>query len=39
VSATIEYPPTSEEGIAIIYHVEGWENVEAAFADVSLTLI
>ncbi|RIA83129.1 hypothetical protein C1645_743298 [Glomus cerebriforme] len=26
----IEYPPTSEEGIAIIYHIKGWENKEAA---------
>jgi len=30
----IEYPSTSEEGIAIIYHVEGWSNKEAAFTDV-----
>jgi hypothetical protein len=32
----IEYPPTSEEGIAVIYHIEGWSNVNAAFADVNI---
>jgi hypothetical protein len=32
----IEYPPTSEEGVAIIYHVEGWNNVEEVFADVNI---
>ena len=32
----IEYPPTSEKGTAIIYHVEGWDNIEAAFSDVNL---
>ena len=25
----IEYPPTCEEGVAIIYHVEGWDNKKA----------
>ncbi|RIA79807.1 hypothetical protein C1645_839881 [Glomus cerebriforme] len=34
----IEYPPTSEEGVAIIYHVEGWENKEAAFANIQYPL-
>ena len=34
----IEYPLTSEEGIAIIYHIEGWENINAAFTDVILSL-
>jgi hypothetical protein len=32
----IEYPPTSEEGVAIIYHVQGWNNKEAAFTDVNI---
>ena len=35
----IEYPPTSEEGVAIIYHVEGWDNVDAAFKDVSTKIL
>lgn len=35
---SIEYSPTSEEGVAIIYHVEGWENKEAAFSDVNIWL-
>ncbi|KAF0512005.1 hypothetical protein F8M41_018136 [Gigaspora margarita] len=25
----IEYPPTSEDGIAIIYNIEAWNNCEA----------
>ena len=32
----IEYPPTSEEGVAIVYHVEGLNNVEAIFTDVNI---
>ena len=32
----IEYPPTSECGVAIVYHIEGWNNVNAAFSDVSI---
>jgi hypothetical protein len=32
----LEYPPTSEEGVAIIYHVQGWNNKEAAFTDVNI---
>jgi len=35
----LEYPPTSEEGVAIIYHVEKWNNKEAAFADVNIKFI
>ncbi len=35
----LEYPPTSEEGVAIIYHIEGWNNKEAAFADVNIKFI
>ena len=31
----VEYPPTSEEGVMIVYHVEGWNNIEAAFADIN----
>lgn len=34
----IEYPPTSEEGVAIVYHVEGWNNVEEVFTDVNVIL-
>jgi len=30
----VEYPPTSKEGVAIVYHVQGWYNEEAAFTDV-----
>ncbi|CAB4397954.1 unnamed protein product [Rhizophagus irregularis] len=29
----LEYPPTSEDGVAIIYHIEGWQNVDSAFTD------
>ncbi|CAB4435516.1 unnamed protein product [Rhizophagus irregularis] len=29
----LEYPLTSEDGIAIIYHIEGWQNVDSAFTD------
>ncbi len=32
----IEYPPTCEEGVAIIYHVEGWQDINAAFTDVNI---
>ncbi|RGB30094.1 hypothetical protein C1646_765764 [Rhizophagus diaphanus] len=32
-SFPIEYPPSSDGGIAIIYHIEGLENKEAAFSD------
>ncbi|CAG8463292.1 15916_t:CDS:2 [Funneliformis mosseae] len=32
----VEYLPTSEEGVAIIYHVEEWDNIEAAFADIHI---
>ena len=35
----LEYPPISKEGVAIIYHVEGWNNKEAAFADVNIKFI
>ena len=31
----IEYPETSEEGIAYIYHIENWADPKAAFHDVS----
>ena len=31
----IEYPETSEEGVAYIYHIENWEDPKAAFHDVS----
>jgi len=31
----IEYPETSEEGIAHIYHIENWADPKAAFHDVS----
>ena len=32
----IEYPPTSEDGVAIVYHIEGWQDVNSAFAEVSI---
>jgi hypothetical protein len=35
----MEYPPTSEDGVAIVYHIEGWQDMNAAFADVSIKLI
>ncbi|CAB4413786.1 unnamed protein product [Rhizophagus irregularis] len=34
----IECPSTSERGIAIIYHIEGWENKEAAFSDIQYSM-
>ncbi|RIB15098.1 hypothetical protein C2G38_2320518 [Gigaspora rosea] len=34
----IEYPPTSEEGIAIVYHIDGWENVDSTFVDVQYSM-
>ena len=34
----IEYPPTSINGVAIIFHVEGWQNADAAFTDVNIFL-
>ncbi|CAB4418704.1 unnamed protein product [Rhizophagus irregularis] len=34
----IEYPPTSKEGVAIVYHVEGWNNVEEAFTDIQYSM-
>ncbi|RIA88941.1 hypothetical protein C1645_825569 [Glomus cerebriforme] len=30
----IEYPPTSEDGIAIIYHIEGWQSVNSAITSI-----
>jgi len=35
----IEYPETSEEGIAYIYHIENWADPKAAFHDVSLNIV
>ncbi len=35
----LEYLPTSEEGVAIIYYIEGWNNKEAAFADINIKFI
>ncbi|RGB36833.1 hypothetical protein C1646_757608 [Rhizophagus diaphanus] len=32
----LEYSPTSEDGVAIIYHVEGWQNMDLAFTDISI---
>lgn len=34
----IEYPPTSENGVAIIFHIDGWQNADAAFTDVNINL-
>lgn len=34
----VEYPPTSEEGVAIIYQIQGWNNKEAAFTDVNINI-
>ncbi|CAB4403556.1 unnamed protein product [Rhizophagus irregularis] len=34
----LEYPPTSENGVAIIYHVEGWQNVDSAFTDIQYSM-
>jgi hypothetical protein len=31
----MEYPPTSAEGIAIVYNIETWGNYELAFSNVS----
>ncbi|KAI9103440.1 hypothetical protein DFS34DRAFT_646873 [Phlyctochytrium arcticum] len=30
----IEYPPTSENGIAILYDINGWKTTTAAFSDI-----
>jgi hypothetical protein len=35
----IEYPPTGEDGVAIVYHVEGWENVNSPFTDVNVKIV
>ena len=32
----IEYSPTSKDRVVIVYHIEGWQDVNAAFADVSI---
>jgi len=32
----MEYPPTSEDGIAIIYNIEAWDNFEAFTDNVSI---
>ncbi|CAB5371662.1 unnamed protein product [Rhizophagus irregularis] len=34
----IEYPETSEEGVAYIYHIENWEDPKAAFRDIQYSL-
>ncbi|CAI2182001.1 4210_t:CDS:2 [Funneliformis geosporum] len=34
----IKYPLTSQEGVVIIYHVEGWYNVEAVFTDIQYSM-
>jgi len=31
----MEYPPTSEDGIAIIYNIEAWDSFEAFTDNVS----
>ena len=31
----MEYPPTSVEGIAIVYNIETWDNYELIFSNVS----
>jgi len=30
----MEYPPTSNEGIAIVYNIETWDSYESAFNNV-----
>ena len=30
----MEYPPTSSEGIAIVYNIETWDSHDSAFNDV-----
>jgi hypothetical protein len=34
----MEYPPTSSEGIAIVYNIETWDNYESAFKNVRVKL-
>ena len=34
----MEYPPTSSEGIAIVYNIETWDNYESAFKNVRAKL-
>jgi hypothetical protein len=31
----VEYPPTSAEGITIVYNIETWDNYELSFSSVS----
>jgi hypothetical protein len=33
----IEYPATSDEGIAYVFNVEQWDNVNSIYGDVSLS--
>ncbi|CAB4417487.1 unnamed protein product [Rhizophagus irregularis] len=35
---SIEYLLTSKEGVAIIYYVEGWNNVEEVFTDIQYSI-
>ena len=32
----MEYPPTSPEGIAIVFNIETWDNYESAFDNVRI---
>src|ERR1044072_8502182 len=34
----MEYPPTSLEGIAIVYNIEGWDSHEPAFNNVRIKI-
>ena len=35
----IEYPPTSEQGIAIVFNIESWESYDAFFDNVYIISI
>jgi len=32
----IEYPATTDEGIAYIFNVEQWDNISSVYGDVNL---
>ena len=33
----IEYPATTDEGIAYIFNVEQWDNINSIYGDVNLS--
>jgi len=35
----MEYPPTSPEGIAILYNIKTWDSYELAFSNVRIKIM